>query len=123
MDNFKLPMREIRLKYTKSELVLMAWDSRQKAYNMHKLSSNRPKIKDVASSNKIEYVGSTSGKNPNNISETVDAYEMPSTLNKGIPILKKWFNEEGELDLRKATGPQAVRYLNALGLNIAMGHI
>jgi len=117
MDTFKLSMREIRKKYTKSELVLMAWDSRQKSQNMRR-AYKKPKLEN--GKEQREYVGHTSGKNPNGIRETEDAYEMPSGLNKGVPVLKKWFNKEGELDLRLATGPEAVKYCNAIGINIAM---
>jgi hypothetical protein len=113
MDTFKLPMREIKKKYTTSELVMMAWDSKQKAVNMNKMYKKPSSTSTV----KQEYTG---GGNTNGIRETSDAYEMPAAINAGVPIPKKWFNEKGEIALRQATGPQAVHYLNALGLNIAI---
>lgn len=110
MDTFKLPIREINKKYTKSELVILAWDSKQKAYNMHQMY-------------KSTSTGATSSDHTsssyNGIVETDSAYEMPSRdINNGVPVPKAFINEEGEIDLRRATGPQAVAYLNGLGLNI-----
>jgi len=112
MDSFKMPIREIHKKYTKSELIMLAWDSRQKAYAMSQMYK-RPAQTTDAHYPSEKYV------NTNGIHETKDAYEMPKTINEGVPIPKSFINKEGEIDLRQATGPQAVRYLRALGINIA----
>jgi hypothetical protein len=45
---------------------------------------------------------------------------MPQGINKGVSIPKKWFNEEGNLDLRLATGLEAATYLRKLGINLSV---
>jgi hypothetical protein len=54
----------------------------------------------------------------NGVRESRDAYELPEGINAGVSIPKKFFNADGELDLRLATGDEAVGYLRALGVNI-----
>lgn len=56
--------------------------------------------------------------NPSRVIEHDDSYELPKDINNGVAIPKTFFNNEGDLDLSKTTGPNAVRYLNAIGLNI-----
>lgn len=112
MDNLKLSMREIKKKYTKSELVMMAWDSKQKSYNMsQQFKHHSPKD---SNSERIDYEGNSSG-----IRETKTSYTMPADLNNGVAIPKKFFDEAGEIDLRQATGPEALGYMRAIGFNIA----
>lgn len=101
-------MREIRRKYTKSELMLIAWDSKQKSYNLSK------QFKDRSSSSNSDAPSTIT----NGIRETDNAYELPEGINGGVAIPKKFFNKEGELDLRLATGDEACGYLRALGVNI-----
>lgn len=112
MDTFKLPMHKVKSIYTRSELVLMAFDSREKAYHMQlkyddgKNSPSRGRLPMSSPSNGVR--------------ETIDSYELPEGVNNGIAIPKVFFNDEGEVDLRQVTGPQAVRYLRSLGVNIVM---
>lgn len=56
----------------------------------------------------------------NGVKETDHAYVLPRDVNNGVAIPKRFFNKEGEVDLSKATGNEAVAYLNALGLNIGI---
>lgn len=95
-----MPMREIRKKYTISDLVLMSWDSKQKSYNMRKRfhkgsDSEVGTVKDVG-----------------------EAWQLPEGVNNNVAIPKKFFNDEGELDLRLATGEEACAYLRKLGISI-----
>jgi hypothetical protein len=108
-----MSMREIRKKYTKSELVIMSWDSKQKAYNMSLVRGKKPLTASDAKTVTYE-------ANVNGIRETATAYEVPKTLNNGVAIPKKFFNQDGEIDLRQATGPEALSYLRAVGVNIAV---
>lgn len=110
IETFKLPLREIRKRFRKSELILMAWRSQEISANMDKLHSNT--TQQSGTGYKGDYV------NPNNIIETEDGYILPEGTNNGIKIPKRFFDEEGELNLSKVTGDEAVTYLNALGLNI-----
>lgn len=111
MDTFKMSMREIRKKHTKSELLIMTWDSRQRAFNMRA----PPKQNNQTGQRTIPAQVSRNG-----IRETADGYEMPDHLNNGVSIPKKFFSDDGEIDLRQSTGPEAVKYLQAVGINIAM---
>lgn len=52
------------------------------------------------------------------VEELDDAYKLPSDINNGVAIPKKFFDGEGDLNLSKVTGNEAVRYLNAVGLGI-----
>lgn len=104
-------MREVRKKYTVSDIVLLSWDSKQKSYNLTQMHK--------------KHTGGTSTtiqsglkNNPNNITETDSHYLMPQDLNNGVAIPKKFFNDKGEMDLRLATGPEACNYLRALGLDL-----
>lgn len=113
MDSFKIPMREIRKKYAKSELVMMAWHSREQSFQMRQ-SRHTPARPQNSKQDKIQsgYVPSSG------VRELEDSYELPAGVNNGATIPKKFFGEDGEIDLRQVTGQQAVRYLQALGLNI-----
>lgn len=112
MDTFKLPMREIRKKYTRSELALMAWDSREKSANLSKRYRSGRKLKDKADDGILD-VGPNNG-----VIETKDSYELPDEINNGVAIPKRFIDKDGEINLSKVTGPEAVRYLRAIGINI-----
>lgn len=99
-------MREVRLKYTFSDIVLLSWDSKQKSYNMQQMhKGNR-------GSEAKGYIANSK------IVETDTHYLMPADLNNGVAIPKKFFNAKGDLDLRLATGDEACAYLRALGLDL-----
>jgi hypothetical protein len=59
------------------------------------------------------------GSNPNGVVDLGTCWKLPDHINNGVPIPKKFFNEEGELDLRRATGNEAAAYLRGLGMKIA----
>lgn len=116
-------MREIKRKFTRSELAIMSWRSREQSAAMAK---NRHKPVD-----RIEQPKTILGELPDyglqhksvsrpasKVIEHEDSYELPSDINNGVAIPKTFFNDEGDLDLSKVTGPQAVKYLNGLGLRI-----
>lgn len=107
-------MNEIKRQYTRSEMTLMAWDSREKSYHMHmryNKSSNSPS----GSDSRLLPSGDSNG-----VRETNDSYELPEGINNGVAIPKTFFNTEGEIDLRQVTGPVALKYLQAVGLSIAV---
>jgi hypothetical protein len=112
MESLKLSMREIKLKYTKSDLALQAWDSKQKSYNL-RMQMTSPKDQSGKTSDKDIGIDKRSG-----VVEYEDSYELPHGVNSGVRIPKKFFNDDGELDLRRATGPEAVTYLRAIGINV-----
>jgi hypothetical protein len=119
MDNLKLPIREIENTYTLSELVMMSWHSRLQNYNMSKRFAHNkatPKLGD----GKTVTIDSNRKYNPNGVRETEDSYILPEGINQGVPIPKKFFDEEGNFDLRRASGMEAVTYLRRLGINLVV---
>ena len=108
-------MREIQSRFTVSELAIIAWRGKEMTANMRK---DRPPVN--FNSTQLGPGYPDQPINPNRIIETEDAYIFPDGINNGVPVPKKFFDEEGEFNLSKATGPEAVRYLNALGLRIGM---
>jgi hypothetical protein len=112
MEAFKLPMREVRKTYKKSELSIMSWRSQETAALMRsRMHTNTP----AASDENRPYVPSQTVRG---VEDTGTAYKLPNDVNNGVPIPKKFFNADGDLDLSQATGREAVTYLKALGLNI-----
>lgn len=110
-----MPMREIRQKYTLSDISLLSWHSKQQSYNMQQKykSNSRPSNGKEGSSGGQHLKGYAA-----QITETETHYLMPADLNNGVAIPKKFFNAKGDLDLRLATGPEACNYLRALGLDM-----
>jgi hypothetical protein len=106
MESFKLPMREVRQKFTKSELAIMAWRSAELSHNM-KNRSRGP-------SREMLPQGDWSPK-PQGVIEDRELSILEERLG---PIAYKIENEKGELDLRKLTGDEAVRFMGALGINV-----
>jgi len=54
------------------------------------------------------------------VEEKGDFYVLDDEVNNGVPIPKKAFDENGELDLRKLKGEDAARYIRGLGINLAI---
>lgn len=107
-----MPMREVRKTYKKSELSILSWRSQETAAQMHsKMHSNTPTVNGES----MPYVPSQTVRG---VEDTGTAYKLPNEVNNGVPIPKKFFNADGDLDLSQATGREAVVYLKALGLNI-----
>lgn len=57
---------------------------------------------------------------PRGIQETETAYVLPDGVNNGMPIPKKAFDEDGELDLRRLSGDQGAAYIRGLGIPLAV---
>ena len=121
MDTLKLPIRQIESTYTLSELFILSWNSRLQSYNMSQRfqSARTPALTD--GSDKVTIIDSSySGNsgNPNGVRDLGNAWAFPDSINKGVPIPKKFFDEEGNMDLRRASGPEAVAYLQKIGVNL-----
>ena len=114
METFQSPMREVRKRYTFSEVTIMAWRSREQSAAMAKgYVKPEPGPKGSAP------VKDDGPRRPQvHVQETEDSYQLPDNINNGVALPKTFFEEEGELNLSKVKGSQAVKYLNALGLNI-----
>jgi hypothetical protein len=114
MEHFKMPMRQVNQIYTRSELVIMGWRSAEQAYNMH-ISSGR-RSNDSARGRETDGDWENMG-DPGGDSGTVEQRLM--VMGQALePIAKKMVNERGEVDLRRLTGPEAMRYMAVLGVPI-----
>ncbi len=91
-----MPLRQILKTYTKSELSIIAWRSAETAYNMSQIQCQQP-----------ANVGKEPGDRP------VEASELEEKL--GPVIVDKFGGVDGEVDLRKLTGQEAIRFMKALG--------
>lgn len=97
MEMFALPFGEISDRFTRSELVLMAWRSQEQHHQFKK------KMKRTTSKN---FGTETEGKKRK-------VYEDAETP-EGLP--DEYFNDEGEVDLSQVTGSQARQYLAHIGM-------
>lgn len=117
-----MPLREIRKRFTFSEMALMAWRSKEMSVNMSEGHKRPPRESpDIKEDNKELPDYGLQHKKPirhAHVIEHEDSYELEKDVNNGVAIPKSFFNEEGELDLSRTTGPNALKYMNALGFNI-----
>jgi hypothetical protein len=119
-----MPMREVRKKFTFSEIAIMSWRSKEMSANMHKNRSPKERSEETPvheDSKPLPDYGLQHKpvRHPSvRIEETEDSYKLPSDINNGVAIPKKFFDDEGDLNLSKVTGAEAVRYCNAVGLKI-----
>lgn len=118
IDNFKLPIREIENRHTRSELAMLSWYSKLQSYN---LSKNRP-ARDHLALPEGSRTNTVDGYNPNGVTETETSYILSHGLNNGVAIPKKFFDKKGEFDLRQATGPEVATYIRRLGVNVMVPH-
>lgn len=91
---FGLSKREIEKKFTRSEMMLLAWRSQETAFQL-KSSSEVP----------------GAGAEVANRKRYSDA-QIP----EGLP--DRFFNKDGEVDLRQVTGEEAYRYLSSMGIKL-----
>lgn len=91
MEMFGLGKRELEEKFTKSELVLLAWRSQEVSASLEK--------------------GAPTGAPAGTYRKMTDA-QVP----EGLP--DHFYNEQGEVDLRKVTGAEAYRYFSSVGIKL-----
>lgn len=98
-----MPVREIAKKYTKSELAIVAWRSAETAHNLEVATKVRRPHSD----------SSTGPETPGNrIPEDTLEVKM------GPEVVAKLGGEDGEVDLRKMTGAEAMRFMSALSIGM-----
>lgn len=103
MEAFKIPMREVRRRFTKSELATVAWRSAEMAHNM--TSKTRQSSQQRATGQQTEDTGVPDS--------AVSALER-----RMGPIADKLANKEGEVDLRQLTGSEALHFMGAMGIRM-----
>lgn len=96
METFQLPLSEIEERFTKSELMIVGWRSQETAYQMD-----------------LQMKKGSSAVGPPQ--EARAMYNDP-TLPTNLPA--KFFNKDGEVDLRQVTGPEALKFLHLQGIDI-----
>ena len=107
-----MPTREIRQKFKKSEIAIMAWRSSEMAKNMETSYTSG--------------MGKSDGTVPvsSSITEGIQAGgERDFAIleeKMGDVVVNNMVNAEGDVDLRRLTGDQAIRYLSAMGLMVPM---
>jgi hypothetical protein len=113
LETFKIPLREIRKMFTKSELVMMAWRSSEIAYNMEM------RTKDVR--REINQPRSAPASiTP--IRETGITTEEERALEERLgPVAVKLDDGQGGHTLKKLTGKEAMHFMRSMGVPIMGG--
>lgn len=93
-------MRELEEKYTVSDFFVIAWRSQEVSHNMKVRFGDKPKP-------------------PKKKKVDAPAKDVPLEKRVVDPDLPDhYFNETGELDLRKVTGAEAWKYFSEQGVNL-----
>jgi hypothetical protein len=111
MESLKMPMREIREKFTKSELAILGWASAEQAFFMRRHRST------PVGGDKGLY-GSTNAQNEVSMGRPTPAEEVLEQR-LGPTVVEKMVDKQGNIDLRQLTGDQTLHYLRSIGVNIA----
>lgn len=123
-----MPGREIKAKYTKSEIAIMAWRSAETSFNMRSRAQGVSQVP-PGPQNPVQGLPDPSMDVLPGLSTVQNAaqshYERASTaeLQKieerlGPVVYKMVDDKTGDIDMRKLTGAEAMRYLGALGINV-----
>jgi hypothetical protein len=91
-----MPLTEIEERFTKSDLAVVGWRSQETSYLMDKKTKR-----------------GSAAVGPGE--EARDYFNDPN-LPTGMP--GRFFNKEGELDLRGVTGDDALKFLKMQGVNV-----
>lgn len=103
-----MPMREVHQRYTKSELAVMAWRSQELNANM------RNKVPSEATPRKNNVTSIDRRIKQSYGEDDPDVAGLEERLG---PVAERLGED---LDLRKLTGSEAVRFLTAQGMHIPM---
>lgn len=100
-------MREVRKRFTKSELAMMAWRSAEMAHNMS--LSTKQHVQPRANGQQTEYTGAPA----------VHSDAQISALEARLgPVAYKMVDDKGEVALGRLTGNEALQYMAALGIRM-----
>lgn len=112
-----MPMREVYKKYTKSELIVMAWRSGEISHNMH-LDSKSHALPNDALNGAATPINKQSGGDSRYDYDPSDVVLEEIGNKLGDDIVRNCENADGELDLRRLTGQQALKFMNVTGLDL-----
>ena len=103
-----MPSREIRRRFTRSDMAIMGWRSAEMSANM--------RDKTVRSA---PLPSSMDGVESHSKFESVEHDAVLKQIEDRLGgIVYKMVDERGEIDLRKLTGEEACTYLNAIGVPV-----
>jgi len=105
MESLKLPMREIRQKYTKSEMYIMGWRAAETAWNMEQQRNSSPPQHSRAPVIPSEHA--------------MDDAQLKNLEARMGPTIVAKLGED--LDMRKLTGEEAMQFMMAMGIPMG-GH-
>ena len=118
MESSKLPLREVRKRYTKSELAIMAWRSGEVASNMRTARTDREKGAADTARRTSELVQDYTPTTPEREKELAFIEEKIGGFIWKAVTTDEHGNETG-LDLRKLSPEETRIYMEAMGYNIA----
>jgi hypothetical protein len=107
METFRIPIREVRKRFKRSEIAILAWRSSEMGYNMS-VTRNKP-ILDRSNGAQTDYTG------PPPVHSEQEIRMLEERLG---PVAIKMVNEQGEVDLRKLTGDEALHFMGSMGIHI-----
>jgi hypothetical protein len=87
MNEFKIPFRELKAKFTKSEMAIMGWQSQESVAELEKSSSK------------------------------LDTQNLDYKNEIVAPEVDDKYMTDGEVDIRKLTGNQAAKMFSKMGLH------
>lgn len=96
IETFQAPLHEIEERFKKSELAIVAWSSQEQSEHL------RQRMKQSETKGQAQYGTPPNAKIP-----------PGSSVPEGLPA--RFFNKDGELDLRGVTGMEAWQYMQAIG--------
>jgi len=97
-----MSVRQIQVTYTRSEMAIIGWRSSEMSFNMKQ----------------DRKTASSQASQPRTAQEYTSAREAEIEARLGPDVIKKMQNEKGEIDLRKLTGPEMLRYMGAMQINL-----
>ena len=101
-----MPSREIRRRFTRSDIAIMSWRSAEVSANMRD-KTVRPRVLPATLG------GESLGM------ENVDQDAVLKNIEDRLGgIAWKMVDDRGQIDLRKLTGEEAVTYLNTIGVPV-----
>lgn len=105
---FGLSKREIDDRFTKSELMLLAWRSQEMSYNMKKQSDDTKTNAPRAAGSGIKHQQVVTGELPQDLPDHF--FRKDDDPEAGV--------KAGELDLRQVTGADAYRLFQKMGIKL-----
>lgn len=104
-----MPLHEIEERFTKSELGILGWHSQERLAQMrNKTKSTREKVEQAVAPKDTKRT----------VADQVRDAMAKKTKAQSLGVPPELINEEGDLDLRLATGAQAYSYLNSIGMKL-----